>query len=49
MTDPVKTLREAAASPIDWPTINGERITLDTMADTQESRDANAQNNQQDI
>lgn len=57
VTYSVRTLlKAAAATPIDWQTINGERITLDTMADTREKRDAvsrlryaNAQNIQQAI
>lgn len=37
----LKKLREAASTePVDWLTINGERITLETMADTRAKRDA---------
>ena len=57
MTYSVKALQKAvSASPIDWQAINGERITLDTLADTREKRDAvsrlryaNAQNIHQAI
>ncbi len=41
MSNSFEKLRQAAsADPVDWPTINGERIALEAMANTREKRDA---------